>query len=88
MNKEILKNSFVNGSFLFIALLIVDFITELFQINESGTVVTFLGIKIITHMTSKELTTSIGITIGILFWYVITIIICYGGALIVSRTKK
>ena len=82
MNKEILKKSFVNGSFLFIALLIVDFIIELFQINESGTVVTFLGIKIITHMTSKELTTSI------LFWYVITIIICYGGALIVSRTKK
>ena len=26
MNKEILKKSFVNGSFLFIALLIVDFI--------------------------------------------------------------
>ena len=34
MNKEILKKSFVNGSFLFIALLIVDFIIELFQINE------------------------------------------------------
>ena len=68
MNKEILKKSFVNGSFLFIALLIVDFIIELFQINESGTVVTLLGIKILTHKTRKELSSRIGLYIGILFW--------------------
>lgn len=88
MNRQVLKKSFVNSSIFFIFLVVIDFIIELFQINESSTVVTLFGIKIITHMTSKELTTSLGVTSKLFFWYVIMILIWSGGALLVSRVKK
>ncbi|OXS45053.1 hypothetical protein AYP72_07130 [Ligilactobacillus agilis] len=62
MNKRLLTKYIINGSIFFLYVLGLDFVIKLFQINESSTVVTLLGIKIITHMTSSELPTAIGLT--------------------------
>ena len=69
LNKQLLTKYIINGSIFFLYVLGLDFVIELFQINESSTVVTLLGIKIITHMTSSELTTAIGLTPKVLISY-------------------
>ncbi|GAA2966330.1 hypothetical protein [Ligilactobacillus murinus] len=90
MNKQLLTKCIINGSIFFLFVLALDFVIELFQINESGTVITLLGVKIITHMTSSELTTAIGLTPKVLVSYLTILSIWFGTTLIITnaRSKK
>lgn len=83
MLKKIYKALF-KGTNLFFILLMIDYITTLFSLNETSKVVSKLGI-IFNHVeTSNEISTSFGVDIKMLVTYCAVI----GIALIIELLSK
>lgn len=64
------------GSMLYLFLVVIDLMIELFQIDESGTVITLFGIKIISRITLHELNTTFLLDNRLLLSYAVTISLC------------
>ena len=83
MLKKIYK-ALLKGTNLFFILLMIDYITTLFSLNETSKVVSKLGI-IFNHVeTSNEISTSFGVDIKMLVTYCAVI----GIALIIELLSK
>lgn len=63
------------GTVLWAIIFLVDYIYELFQINETSVVTTVTGLKITTVMTKEELNTHFALTLQALILYVVFIIL-------------
>ncbi|MCR1901388.1 hypothetical protein [Ligilactobacillus apodemi] len=88
MNKHFWYKTFTTGSVIFLFLLAIDFSIELFQINESGTVVTLFGVKIVTIMTKQELSNSLTLTYTTLISYLLTLLVWSVIRFIISQRKE
>ena len=89
MLKYIKLLSFTTTSYL--ALFVIDSIFELFKINNSGTVTTFLGLQITTLMTTKKLDTTFSLTWKVLFIYIgftAIVSLCYVTYVKIWASKK
>lgn len=64
------------GTITWMVIFVINYIYELFKINESGTIITLTGLKITTLMTEKELYTEFSLTKQSLVMY-ISFIICW-----------
>lgn len=69
------------GTITWLVIFVINYIYELFKINESGTIVTLTGLKITTLMTEKELYTEFSLTKQALVMYIgfiiCWVIVCY-----------
>ena len=83
MLKKIYKALF-KGTNLFFILLMIDYITTLFSLNETSKVVSKLGIIFNHVQTSNEISTSFGVDIKMLVTYCAVI----GIALIIELLSK
>lgn len=83
MLKKIYKALF-KGTNLFFILLMIDYITTLFSLNETSKVVSKLGIIFNYVQTSNEISTSFGVDIKMLIAYCAVI----GIALIIELLSK
>lgn len=75
----------------YLIIFVVDAIFELFKINSSGTVTTFLGLQITTLMTAKKLDTTFSLTWSVLLWYIVFMVIInlvYIGYMKIWRQRK
>lgn len=87
MGKNLL-NSFKIGTIVYLFLVIINLIVELFSIKESGEVVTFFGIRIISKITPEELNTTFLWESRLLVTYILTILIFFSFTQITSRFKE
>lgn len=63
------------GTVFWFVIFAMNSIYELFQINETSVVKTFMGLRITTKMTSEELTTYFTLTWQVLMIYIVFIVI-------------
>jgi len=63
------------GTVLWAIIFLVDYIYELFQINETSVVTTMTGLKITTVMTKEELNTHFALTLQALVLYLVFIVL-------------
>ncbi|WP_290773721.1 MULTISPECIES: hypothetical protein [unclassified Exiguobacterium] len=63
------------GTVLWTIIFLVDYIYELFQINETSVVTTMTGLKITTVMTKEELNTHFALTLQALVLYLVFIVL-------------
>lgn len=75
--KKIL-DSFKWGTIVFLILTVLDLIFELFQINQSGKVVTLFGVVIESVFTSEKLEMIFSLNSRMFFAYLMTILIFLG----------
>lgn len=68
-----LFNCFKWGNIVYIFLLVFNLLYELFQIQESGTVVTLFGIRIISDITPEQMWTTFQLDYRLLFSYLVVI---------------
>lgn len=68
---EKLFKVFSLATVIYIVIFLIDYVYELFQINESGTHITILGLKIVTKITPEELYTTFSLTWQVLITYII-----------------
>ncbi|MDN6900192.1 hypothetical protein EVC35_04125 [Oenococcus sicerae] len=54
---------------------LIDYLVELFQINQTGTITTLTGLNITTHITPHELNTVFSLTLQSLFLYIVFVAI-------------
>lgn len=87
MNKKLL-NCFKWGNIAYLFLVSIDLLVELFQINESGTVVTLFGIKIISRITPSELNTTFLLQNRLIISYVVTMVIFLLAGYILNKRKS
>lgn len=61
---------------IWLAIFMGESIYELFQIEKSSTITTFLGLRIVTTMTKEELYNQFSLTSKAVFIYIVFIIVC------------
>ncbi|MED1900001.1 MULTISPECIES: hypothetical protein [Bacillus] len=76
------------GSMIWAIVFFIDYIYELFQINESGSVTTLTGLRITTEMTKEELNTQFALTWQALLMYIIFLIIWVVISLLINSRKQ
>ena len=80
MNKKLL-NYFKWGNITYLFLVAIDLLVELFQINESGTVLTLFGVKIISRITPSELNTTL------IIFYMVTMAVFLLAGYLLNKKK-
>ncbi len=70
---------------IYFIVFLIDYVFELFQINESGTYLTILGLKIVTKMTPEELYTTFSLTWWVLITYIIFTVLFIVGSKIIRK---
>ena len=63
------------GTVIWAVIFLIDYIYELFQINETSVVTTMTGLKISTVMTKEELNTHFSLTLQALIMYLVFIVL-------------
>ncbi|WP_026830231.1 hypothetical protein [Exiguobacterium antarcticum] len=63
------------GTVIWAVIFLIDYIYELFQINETSVVTTMTGLKISTVMTKEELNTHFSLTLQALLMYLAFIVL-------------
>ncbi|AZZ61239.1 hypothetical protein DSM07_08050 [Oenococcus sp. UCMA 16435] len=76
------------GSTVWFAIFVLDYVIELFQINSSSKIVTFMGLKITTVMTKQKIDTVLSMTWKALIIYLIFIIIWIFAVTLISKNRK
>ncbi len=76
------------GSTVWLVFFVFDYVIELFQINSSSKIVTFMGLKITTVMTKQKIDTVLSMTWKALIIYLIFIIIWIFAATLISKNGK
>lgn len=61
------------GTGIYLAIFLLDYIIELFQITQSGSKITLLGLKIETLMTKQSLNTNFSLTYRSVLSYILFI---------------
>ena len=73
---------------VFVAVFIIDFVIELFQINGSAVKTTLLGLRIKTSVNPAELFTTFALTLRVLISYLIFIVSWVSVFMIARRQKR
>lgn len=83
-----LLNAFKVGTIVYLFLVVINLIVELFAIKESGEVVTFFGIRIISKITPEELNTTFLWESRLLVTYILTILIFFVFVQVTNKLKE
>ena len=86
MNKKLL-NYFKWGNITYLFLVAIDLLVELFQINESGTVLTLFGVKIISRITPSELNTTFLLQHRLIISYMVTMAVFLLAGYLLNKKK-
>lgn len=86
MNKKLL-NYFKWGNITYLFLVAIDLLVELFQINESGTVLTLFGVKIISRITLSELNTTFLLHHRLIISYMVTMAVFLLAGYLLNKKK-
>ncbi len=68
--------TFTLSSLVYLICFFLDYIVELFSINETSVKTTIFGLKIVTKMTMHSLNTTFSLTWYTLLTYVIFVLLC------------
>ena len=86
MNKKLL-NYFKWGNITYLFLVAIALLVELFQINESGTVLTLFGVKIISRITPSELNTTFLLHHRLIISYMVTMAVFLLAGYLLNKKK-
>lgn len=85
--KKILKNLGIS-SIVYLFILVIETLYELFQIKETKEIITFLGISIKNKITSDNIMTTFGLTSKVVFTYLIFAVIFGMATLLLEKRKN
>lgn len=85
--KRLRKNLSI-GTIIWLIIFLLNYVYNLFQINESGIVTTLTGLRITTVMTESELDTTFTLTLQAVIMYLIFISLWLIACYVLSKRQR